>query len=251
MAANATVPPLHSRRVEAWVHSVLNPLVDALRREQLLLERGNLSWRAYSRSCDYIRPIQEYLDIAQIPNLENFRSDPLNPGFAAAFDEHDCALREMESKVRQFFDRLMNSELFLKQVRDLVREFSGDSSHAAGQVGMTIHDDDLPKYVAEYLINNTKDLPAHYVTHGFWAQYKDRFPHLAEEFEPYKQRESFQNLQSAVGELRGISRALLNRLEEHRSHLCATFDIPAAPISANRTGGHATDDASSYILRGA
>ncbi len=218
MAANATVPPLHSRRVEAWVHSVLNPVIEGLRRERFLLERGNLSWRAYSRSFEYIRPVEEYLDGAQVANLEDFRSDPLNPGFAAAFGEHDRALGAVESKANQFFEGLINSDLFPKQVRDLVKEFGGDTFHVA----IAITQDDLPKYIAEYLINNTGDLPAHYVTHRFWAQNRN-------EFEPYKERESFRNLQCAVGELRSISEALLDRLEKHRRYLCTTFDVPAAP----------------------
>lgn len=229
MAANATVPPLHSRRVEAWVHSVLNPIIEALRREQLLLERGDLSWRAYSGSCEYIRPVEEYLDPAQVPNLEDFLADPLNPGFAAEFSQHDEALREVESKATQFFGRLMNSELFSNQIRDLSREYGEDSSNAARPFFMTVAEEDLPKYVAEYLINNTEDLPAHYVTHGFWTQNRDKFRRLAGEFEPYKQRDSFQNLQLAVKRLRVVSETLLNRLEDHRRNLCTSFDIPAAP----------------------
>lgn len=237
MAANATVPPLHSRRVEAWVHSVLNHLVEALRQEQLLLGRGDLSWRSYSRSCEYIRPVREYLDPSQLPNLEDFLADPLNPEFADEFRKHDLALLEVESRAEQVFRGLMNSELFSKQVRDLVRESGGDSSHAARPVPMTIAEGDLPKYVAEYLINNTENLPAHYVTHEFWAHNRAKFPHLAEDFEPYKQRESFQNLQVAVGKLRVISESILNHLEEHRRYLCISFDIPAAPWTDERARG--------------
>lgn len=237
MAANATLPPLHSRRVEAWVHSVLNPIIEGLRRERFLLERGDLSWRAYSRSCEYIRPVEQYLDSSQLPNLEDFLADPLNPEFADEFRKHDLALLEAESRAEQFFRRLMNSELFSNQVRDLVRESGGDPAHAARPVPMTIAEGDLPKYVAEYLINNTENVPAHYVTHEFWAHNRDKFPHLAEDFEPYKQRESFQNLQLAVGGLSDISEAILNRLEEHRRYLCMSFDIPAAPWIDERARG--------------
>lgn len=211
---------------------MLNPLVEALRQEQLLLGRGDLSWRAYSRSCEYIRPVGHYLDFSQLPNLEDFLADPSNPGFAHNFDAHDRAVQEVESKANQFFDRLMNSKLFLDQVRDLVQGF-----HAARPVPMTIPQGDLPKYVAEYLINNTENVPAHYVTHEFWAQNRAKFPHLAEDFKPYKQRESFQNLQVAVGKLRGVSESILNRLEEHRRYLCISFDIPAAPWTDERARG--------------
>lgn len=99
---------------------------------------------------------------------------------------------------------------------------------------MTITEDDLAKYVAEYLINNTKDLPAHYVTHSFWEQNRKKFLHMINDFEPYQERESFQNLQVAAKKLSAISGSLLNRLEEHRRYLCISFDIPAAPWTNER-----------------
>lgn len=234
MAANATVPPLHSKRVEAWVYSVLNPLIEAFRREQLLLERGDLSWRAYSGSCEYIRTAEEYLDPAQVPNLEDFLADPLNLGFASDFSQHDDAVRRLESAAEEFYSRLMASDLFLKQVRDLLKESGAEPSRIARPSSTTITEEDLAKYVAEYLINNTKDLPAHYVTHGFWAQNRESFLRMVNEFEAYQERKSFQTLQHAAKDLKAVSGSLLRRLEEHRRYLCISFDIPAAPWTNER-----------------
>jgi len=72
MGSNVANPPTHSRHVEAWVWVILNPVMDGLRREVGLLSKGNLSWRSYSRKCEYIRHIREYIDAAQQPNYEDF-----------------------------------------------------------------------------------------------------------------------------------------------------------------------------------
>ncbi|MGH9432455.1 MAG: hypothetical protein ACRD3T_13020, partial [Terriglobia bacterium] len=69
MSSNvATLPPPHSKRVEAWIYTVVNPLIESLRREAFLFEKGNLSWRWYSRRCEYIRPVVEYIDYEHRPN---------------------------------------------------------------------------------------------------------------------------------------------------------------------------------------
>src|SRR5438874_188584 len=96
-------PPLRSRRVQAWVYTILNPLIESLRREVYLLKKGNLSWRWPSKKCEYIRPIVEYLDKSHLPNYEDFLADELNPEFKGHFDKHDQAVAELESAASQFF----------------------------------------------------------------------------------------------------------------------------------------------------
>jgi hypothetical protein len=233
MAANATIPPLHSRRVEAWVHSVLNPSIDGLGRELFLLERGNLSWRAYSRSCEYIRPVKEYLDSSQIPNLEDFLDDPENLGFAEEFNQHDHNLGKLESSVNRFFDGLMNSTLFSEEVGSALREYA-TGPHSSQSYSATMTNEAVAKFVAEYLINNIEDLEQHYGLHEFWSQNRERFRQLDALVEFYEQRESFHH---AVKELLETSKNLLRRLKEHRRRLCTRFDIPAAPFQNEQVIG--------------
>ena len=52
------------------------------------------------------------------------------------------------------------------------------------------------------------------------------------EFEPYHERPSFQAVKKATDALKEVSGKLLLDLENHRQSLCRTYDIPAAPISA-------------------
>lgn len=233
MAANATVPPLHSRRVEAWVHSVLNPIIEGLSRERFLLERGDLSWRAYSRSCEYIRPVKQYIDPSQLPNLEDFLDDPENSGFAERFHQHDHALGTLESSANRFFDGLTNSTLFSDEVRSALREYA-TGPHGSQSYSATMTNEAVAKSVGEYLINNIENLEQHYGLHEFWSENRETFRRLAASVEFHKQRESFHH---GVKELLEISKNLLSHLKEHRRRLCTTFDIPAAPFQSEQVIG--------------
>lgn len=239
MASDVKVPPLHSRRVEAWVYVVINPLVESLGREILLLDRGNLTWRWYSKECEYIRPVSEYIDSSQWPNYEDFIADELNPGFKQRFEEHDLRVAMAASTATRFFEGLMQSGIFLKQVKDSVEKYESSVGTRPEYPGLDSMREDLPRYVAEYLINQTDVLPRHYMAHKFWVNYRHKFELSAHEFEPYQERGSFQALKQATGALKGVSKDLRLDLESHRQLLCRTYDIPAAPILVDKS--HSTD----------
>lgn len=82
-----------------------------------MLEKGNLSWRWYSQKLEYIRPVTEYIDYAHQPNYEDFVGDGLNPGFVHDFGLHDKTVNRVESKAVAFYERLMQSNIFHRQVK--------------------------------------------------------------------------------------------------------------------------------------
>jgi hypothetical protein len=224
--------------VQAWVYTILNPLIESLRREARLLEKGNLTWRWYSRRCEYIRPIVEYVDSSHGPNYEDFLADEQNAGFGGRFEKHDQALAEVESTASQFFSGLMGSDMFQEQVERSLRDYDSNIAEP-GYPSLNSMKADLPKYIAEYLINRTEILPHHYTAHKFWEGYRLQFGLLTEEFEGYQQRTSFRAVEKASHALKDLSVQLLEKLENHRLFLCSTFDIPAAPIDPNL--GHSGD----------
>ncbi len=232
MAANATVPPLHSRRVEAWVHSVLNPVIEGLGRERFLLERGNLSWRSYSRGCEYIRPIEQYLDPSQQPNLEDFLADPENSGFAEEFRRHDHSLEELESSANRFFDGFMKSTLFSEEVENAFRDYMAEP-HSTQLFSTTMTTETLAKFIGEYLINDVEYLEPHDVLREFWSENRERFRYLTEVVEILRPAP----IHHAVKELLETSKNLLSHLKEHRRRLCTRFDIPAAPFQNEQVTG--------------
>jgi len=230
MVSNVNIPPPRANRVQAWVYAILNPVIESVRRELQLLDKGNVSWRFYSKKCEYIRPVAEYIDSNQLPNYEDFLVDGFNEGFKSVIDAHDSAVSAVEAAATRFFDGLMHSTLFSNEVKKAFDEYK---LHAQGKPVYPDPDSierDLSKYVAEYLINRTDLLPSHYLAHKFWEEFRTRFELSAAEFEPYQLRESFQAFAQSVHTLRKISQALLAAFENHRYQLCSTYDIPAAPL---------------------
>jgi hypothetical protein len=227
--------------VEAWVYAVLNPLIENLGREIFLLSKGNLSWRFYSRKCEYIHPTSDYIGISQRPNYEDFIADPLNQGFREKFEGHDRALTRLESSASRFSDGLMRSNLFLKQMKDSLEEYESNAGTNPLYPYNESMRESLPRAVAEFLVNRIDVLPDHFMTQKFWEEYRGKFDLSAQDFEAYGQRQSFQGLAEARAAHKDFSDKLLHDLVSHRQLLCRTYDIPAAPIPVNRSVSHRAD----------
>jgi uncharacterized protein YjiS (DUF1127 family) len=241
MGLEVATPPQHSKRVEAWVYAVLNPIIESLQRESFLLSKGNLSWRFYSRRCEYIHPVRDYVRVDQRPNYEDFVSDPLNTGFLEKFDAHDHALAEVELNSSRFASGLIQANLFVEKMQESLKEYE---SIARGNPLYSYDEsmqERLPRAVAELLVNRIDVLPEHYGTAKFWEKYRDKFDLSGQEFEPYRQREPFQALVRARDALQQLTDKLLHDLYAHRQLLCRTYDIPAAPIPVNRSVTHSAD----------
>jgi len=225
MVSNVNIPPARANRVQAWVYAILNPVIEGVRRELQLIEKGNLSWRFYSKKCEYIRPVVEYIDANQSPNYEDFLADGMNEGFKSGIDVHDNAVFTVEAAATTLFDGLMRSALFLNEVKKAFDEYKLRAHDKPQYPDPDSIERDLPKYVAQYLINRTDLLPGHYLIHKFWEEFRSRF-----DLSAYQLRESFQAFKLSIHTLKDTSQGLLAALEKHRYGLCSTYDIPAAPI---------------------
>ncbi|MGO8787957.1 MAG: hypothetical protein ACLQVL_11335 [Terriglobia bacterium] len=207
----------------------MNPVIESLRRELLFLAKGNITWEGDTRRCEYIRPIREYFQYSQWPNYEDFLADPLNLGFREKFEEHDRALAAVESSAGEFADGLMHSDPFQAKVKNSLEQYQ---SIARTDPQYPYLDDSpkgsLARGMAALLVNGIEVLPHHYGTHKFWEVHKY-------EFEPYRDSPSFQTVKKTTGALKEVSGKLLLELENHRQSLCRTYDIPAAPISAEKS----------------
>ena len=123
MTPEVMQPPPHSKRVQAWVYAIMNPVIESLRREAFFLNKGNITWQGDTRRCEYIRPIREYFQYSQWPNYEDFLADPLNSGFREKFEQHDLKLSAVESSAAEFADGLMHSDAFRKKVKDSLEQY--------------------------------------------------------------------------------------------------------------------------------
>ena len=211
------------------MYSVLNPLIDAVSREVAFLEEGNLTWRNYSRHCEHIHPIAEYIERGQLPVYEDFLADD-QAGFKSRFEEHDRKLAATEAAATGAYRVLIQPEAFEKQIRRSLEEYeSRVSSHEPGyRESLIPMADSLPRAVAELLVNRADELPYHPSTQRFWQDYR-------EQFQRFRKDPAFGALNRAASAFRESSRALKGELASHGLYLCRRYDIPAAPPTAPRS----------------
>ncbi len=221
------VPTRGSPRVQAWIYTVINPLVESLRRELELVSGGNLTWRSYSGQCEYIRPIRAYISAEDLPNYEDFLAD--NPEFSVQFGQHDQGVQTVEEKAQNVCDALVRDKAFEETLAKAYAEYESQISREQAQrsslQGMK---ERLPIEIAQLLVNGITSLPSHYTVSTFWSEHSG-------ELEKFKAHDSFAELHSAAAELRKNTELLLKTLEDQRLDLCRKYDIPAAPIRHYRS----------------
>ncbi len=212
-------PKRHSQRVAAWIYTVINPIWEGLQREIELLERGNTTWRYFSGRCEFIRPVQEYVDSTQWPNYFDFFKEEENVQFEIGFRSHDQALGTLNNSAGILFERLLSLPQFNEKFQSSIRKYQ--ETHVPDSIVLDLTNDELRKSVAEYLINKVEVLPAHYSYSKFWAQASGSMFEFAnmDEFEPVR---------SAAGMLKIISFQVKTALEDRRLELSRTFDLPSA-----------------------
>jgi hypothetical protein len=219
--ANSSLPR-QERRVAAWIYVVINPIVEALARELDLLERGNLTWRFTTKKCEYVRTIQEYVDSRQWPNFKDFLVE--NGLFQKTFSEHDKDLDSLNVKAGSVYDWLVNWDQFSVTLRGLVGTYESQRT-GAGQAWPSYEQvrQELAAEAAQYVINNVDVLPSHYTYSFFWN-------FASRQLLQFRGLPEFRPILSAQAQLKEISLALRDGLEEYRLMLSRKHDVPAAPV---------------------
>lgn len=216
-----TTNPRQSRRVAAWIYTVINPILESLEREAALLEKGNLTWRSSTNRCEYIRNIQEYVDSRQWPNYKDFLIE--NDDFSKGFGAHDTKLEKVNSEGEKLYKWLLSWDEFASGVSVSLERYEGHRSVEPAWPSYNLVRKELERVAAENLINNVQSLPGHYTYSFFWN-------FVASEQLGLRRHSQFSSLFETQGELRKISSTLKATLEEHRLSLSRKHDVPAAPV---------------------
>jgi hypothetical protein len=221
-------PGRGSERVKAWVYAILNPVIEALRREIELLRSGNLSWRVHSRRCEYIRPISVLIDWDQQPNLEDFIAE--HPTFGSRFGQHDSALSGVEQAATEYAQGLLKARSFQEQVGKCLADYEARLPFNPAYPDLLNRRDKIPEEIAEFLADDSRSLPRHYAMYSFWKEYAETFQ---EDFGGFTET-AHDNVKAKAQELSGIAGQLSVDLEALRLTLVREYDIPAAPIEPPR-----------------
>ncbi len=226
-------PQRGSPRVAAWVHEVINPLLEAIPMEISFLESGNTTWRFYNGRPEYLRPIEGYIAPEARRILDDFRL--ANPEAGQPFGRHDELLAHLVAVAGDAHRVLMNREDFVQRVRNRLTEFM-QTPPRADYPGGALPEADFPKLVGERVVNAVKEIPSHYSDAKFWERYRDEFANFGSGPE-------FERLREARDALLKHDRKLYEWLRQKSFRLCEEYDVPAAPFPswrrATRTVGSA------------
>ena len=209
--------------VRAWFDSVINPLLRSLETERELLQKGNWTWRFRPAGLESIRSSRVYIQPEARENLKQFAA--LNPEAGKAIDLHDARVLPLAEQCRQFHEAVRAEQSLLELYRRTTSPESlselnvRDMRYLFGAYPEADHLDVL----AEYIVNNTGELPPSYGPAPLWNKHKTEFLKLRDHRAIHGHYQST----AAAGEalLKCVNR-LVGFLEEKRLQLSLDYDQP-------------------------
>ncbi len=199
-------------RRKAWIYSVVNPILEALKIESSFLEKGNWTFGQDSRDLDFIRPLEGYVDYQSRPNWEDFVSS--NPNVQERVRQRDKLQEELRKACSEAFDYLVVDHQFRQKVSECLKAFQQWEGGSLGTVPENL--------VAELIVNNVEQPPSHKGYYRFWSRF-------GADLRRFRVGQAFDRADQAGHELKKSNDELSAELVKVRSDLAAEYDIPWAP----------------------
>lgn len=229
----AKKPKISRRRVgpnivRAWFDTVVNPVLRGIRYELELIDKKDWTWRFQPGRLEAIRFIRDYVAVDAQENFDDFLST--HPKISFDVQIHDQRVQwlltqciGLQREIVQFLkdsklcDKLIAAESISKSGVGSEDPFGGDPNFLR---------EDL---LAQYIINNTGELPGYYTAAQLWNRHRDEL--LAVLNEP-KLNEVYQSTHDAANELRKADIKTDHALTEARERLSRQHDVPFVSQSA-------------------
>lgn len=210
------------RIVRAWFDTVINPLIHSLEGEQELLNEKNWTWRFRPVGLESQRPVRAHIDPEARDNLEQLIE--FYPDIKKAVEEHDKKVPLLLEKCKQLHQVIEES----RELREIYER--GASPESLSEMGLTLVDlfgaypqlDHLA-LLAQYIVNNTGDLPAYYSPARLWNKYRSEFIAILDHPAIRSDREA--TIKAGDALLRSVER-LIRLLKEMRLQLSLEHDVP-------------------------
>lgn len=140
-------------QVQAWLSTVIRPIAAAVEIEREFASKGNWTFRSYTQSFEYLRPVAKMVSTFFHANLRQlWRYDD---SFKGACESHDRSLDELRNAARAAYRSLSDDP---------------DFRALAAPIPQDDHD-----YLAEYVINGLREIAASYRHADFWKNSSVRF----------------------------------------------------------------------------
>jgi len=221
---------LGRERVKAWVVTVINPVLEGLYTELYYLHQKNWTWRFTTGGFDYISSIAGYIDIRYHPNFEDFCRK--NPNIKKLIDEHDVALDTLARVLKGAYTFLLTSGVFKQRFNEAIFEYHNRGLEPKNPWG-AYPEEEGPKVVVQYLINNIQELDSSYTTAVFWREYGLKLREVLKDpdIEPL-----IKNVKEKGMHVKKIAAQIEESLKALRSDYADRFGIPPVPIEDEEFG---------------
>ena len=190
-------------QVRVWLTTVIGPLASALGIEHERASSHNWSFRADVQDFEFLWPTRKMVSVQYQANLDQFLRYARDARDLA--ETHDRALDALRDLARRAFTHLVTSTAF-----------------RAVAVEARIEESDW-KYIAEYVINGSSELPSYYVLHERWNHTRGQFlalratPSLA----PH-----FAELRRAGEEFESTVATLMDEVRRLQASLADSYKLP-------------------------
>lgn len=221
MAAKGASRPAtrkRSERVKAWMYSVLNPLMEALRAETLSLSKKNITWRYSTDGMEFIVATRELIQPSLRPNY-----DDLLRGYAVVkpqMEDRDKKFETLRGQASNCWKQLTEYTDFRHVVGNQLKQWRDEGNSYPGGA---IPEEEFWLLIAEHILNNAAELPFYYTNRPFWSRFGQSLLAL-------RVGQPFSQLEKSTVELKKSDETLIKFLDQSRSNLCEQYDIPAAPV---------------------
>lgn len=207
-----------SERVKAWIHSVLNPLMEGLRAESISLSKKNITWRYSTGEMEFIIPTRDLIQPSTRPNYDDLLRG--YPVVRPQMEDRDQKVKALRQAATQCWKQL-TEYIGLRQIveKDLKQWRQEGNPYPGG----AIPEEEFWLLIAEHIMNNAAELPFYYTNRPFWS----RFGHSLLAF---RVGEPFSHLEQSITDLKKSDETLIAVLDQARSDLCEQYDVPAAPV---------------------
>jgi len=210
------------RIVRAWFDAVINPMLNSLRAEHALLEHKDWTWQFFPTHLEMIKNVSEYIDRDAVEYLDQLLS--FHPSLRSKIEEHDKARSSL-------FDACRASHSAIVSKSDIEEVYKRATSlESLSKLGKQIKDlfgtyqpSDHVNLLAEYIVNNTGELPYYYTVSPLWNHYRGEFlkilahPRIAG---------YYQETIKAGKRLMRSNEVLVRSLRDVREKLSLKYDLP-------------------------
>jgi hypothetical protein len=207
MAKKASKLKISAERAQDWISSVLNPIIEGVRREVSLLGKP-LHWLPETRDFEYLHPIASYIADIYFDNFEDFLEK--HPKFRPGFQRHDDVLNELREAVTGGYDQL-----------------AGDRMFRAGLAAATLGDDltDLDhRYFMAFIAGGHPELPPVFSKH-------DVYNRLSSDLRDPRQLHNIKGQRVSVSRsLEDIDRDIHDRLVKLRTEIADQYGARIQPV---------------------